>query len=228
MENPKYIVISLGGSIMVPNEIDIEFLTAFASMIKEYVATGHRFVLITGGGKVCRKYQHALSELTEATNKDLDWLGIYTTQLNAQFMRLVFGDLAYEEIVTDISLFPDTQKPIILGAGHRPGASTDLNAVLAAEKTGAKKIINLSNIQYAYDKDPKTFPDAIKIEQASWADFRKILPVEWNPGLNAPFDPIAAERAEALDLEVAIMDGKNIENLRNYLNGEAFIGSVIK
>lgn len=228
MEDSKYIVISLGGSIMVPDEIDVGFLTAFTSLIKEYVATGHKFVLITGGGKVCRKYQHALSELAHATNQDLDWLGIYTTQLNAQFMRLVFGDLAYKEIVTDISQFPTTQKPIILGAGHRPGASTDLNSVLAAEKTGAKRMINLSNIEYAYDKDPRQFPDAVKIEQASWADFRKILPTEWNPGLNAPFDPIAAERAEALGLEVAIMDGKNIENLKHYLNGEAFIGSVIK
>jgi uridylate kinase len=228
MDTSTYIVISLGGSIMVPDEIDLGFLTAFTSLIKEYIATGHRFVLITGGGKVCRKYQYALSELTDATNKDLDWLGIYTTQLNAQFMRLVFGDLAYEEIVTDISLFPETQKPIIVGAGHKPGASTDLNAVRAAEKTGAKKVINLSNIEYAYDKDPKKFPDAVRIEQSSWADFRKILPVEWSPGLNAPFDPIAAEMAESLGLEVAIMDGKNIENLRNYLDGKLFIGSVIK
>ncbi len=228
MENPKYIIISLGGSLIVPDDLDIQFLSSFTSLIKEYVRTGHRFVIITGGGKVCRKYQHALSELANSSRDDLDWLGIYVTQLNAQFMRLVFGELAHEDIVTDILKLPTTDKPIILGAGHKPGASTDLNAVFSAEKTGAKKVINLSNIEYAYDKDPRKFPDAVKIEQASWSDFRKILPVEWDPGLNSPFDPIAAQKAEALGLEVAIMDGKNIENLRNYLDGKPFIGSVIK
>jgi hypothetical protein len=63
-------------------------------------------------------------------------------------------------------------------------------------------------------KDPKKFPDAKIIKESSWADFRKILPTEWDPGLNAPFDPIAAKKAEELGLEVVIMNGKNIENLK--------------
>jgi uridylate kinase len=92
---------------------------------------------------------------------------------------------------------------------------------------GAKKVINLSNIDYAYDKDPNKFPDAEIIKESTWGDFRKLLPTEWDPGLNAPFDPIAAERAEELGLEVVIMNGKNIENLKKYLDGGEFVGTVI-
>ena len=227
MDKKEHIIISLGGSLIIPEEVDTVFLKEFIRMIKDYVAQGFHFVIITGGGKICRKYQHSLAELTNPTRNNLDWLGIYTTQLNAQFIRLAFGELAYDDIVTDISNLPYTNKPIILGAGHLPGASTDLNAVFSAEKTGAKKVVNLSNIDYAYDKDPKAFPDAVKIEKSSWPDFRALLPKEWDPGLNAPFDPIAAERAESLGLEVVIMNGKNIDNLKKYLDGEVFIGTVI-
>ena len=90
-----------------------------------------------------------------------------------------------------------------------------------------KKIINLSNIDYVYDKDPRKYPDAVRIEKISWADFRTLLPSEWDPGLSSPFDPIAAKEAEYLGIEVAIMNGKNIENLKNYLDGQEFLGTVI-
>jgi uridylate kinase len=228
MEKKEYIIISLGGSLIVPDEIDTVFLNSFASMIKEYAEKGFRFVLITGGGQLSRKYQKALSELGDKERSHLDWLGIYSTQLNAQLIRFVLNDISYEKIITDQSLLEDTDKSVIVGAGHKPGASTDTAAVSCAEKLGAKKVINLSNIDYAYDKDPNKFPDAVKIEKSVWAEFRKILPAEWTPGLNSPFDPIAAQKAESLGIEVAIMNGKNIENLKNYLDGKEFIGTVIK
>jgi uridylate kinase len=228
MNNEKHIIISLGGSLIVPDEIDVGFLKEFTSLIKDYAGRGFRFVIITGGGKICRKYQNALGELGNKDGNDLDWLGIYSTHLNAQFIRLALGGLAYDQIITDRSLMVDTDKPVIVGAGEKPGASTDTASVSYAEKLGAKKLINLSNIDYAYDKDPNKFPDAVKIEQSSWADFRSILPTEWNPGLSSPFDPIAAQKAEALGLEVVIMNGKNIDNLKKYLDGGEFVGTVIR
>jgi uridylate kinase len=227
MEENKHIIISLGGSLIYPDEIDTDFVSQFVTLIKEYVAKDFKFVIITGGGKVCRRYQDSLKKIAYSSARDIDWLGIYVTQLNAQFIRLAFGDLAYNGIATNIKDLPSTDKPIIVGAGHEPGASTDLNAIFSAEKVGAKKVINLSNIDYAYDKDPNIFPDAVKIEQSTWSEFRKILPLEWTPGLNAPFDPIAAEKAENSGIEVAIMNGKNLENLKNYLDGQVFIGTVI-
>ena len=127
----------------------------------------------------------------------------------------------------DPDQIPETEASVLVGGGWKPGNSSDLAAIHAAKSVGAKKVINLSNIDYAYDKDPKKFPDAVKIEQSSWEDFMKILPMEWSAGLNAPFDPIAAREAQALGLEVAIMNGKNIENLKHYLDGDAFIGTVI-
>ena len=222
------IIISLGGSIVTPNLPDSDFINSFRSFILSEVEKGKRFVIIVGGGKTCRNYQEALSKIIPATTTDLDWIGIYSTRLNAELIRMSFREHASPEVVLDPSVLPSATQPIIVGAGWKPGWSTDYDAVMMAEQLGAKKIINLSNIEFVYDKDPKQHPDAIKIEYSTWADFRKLLPKEWISGLNSPFDPIAAEKAESLGIEVAIMNGRNIENLKSYINGGEFVGTRIK
>jgi uridylate kinase len=122
----------------------------------------------------------------------------------------------------------DFKKKILLAAGWKPGCSTDYDAVLLAENFGIKKLVNLTNIDYVYDKDPRKFKDAKKIEKISWKDFIKIVGDKWDPGLNAPFDPIASKESEKIGLEVAIINGKNLNNFEKYLNDEQFIGTIIK
>jgi len=221
------IVISLGGSLIVPEEIDVSFLKDFKKLILEQVLKGKKFVIIAGGGKLCRNYNDAAEKITTMSKEDLDWLGIATTRLNAELVRISFGDMAFDKIIMDPDMVPNTDKSIILGAGWRPGNSSDLAAVHCAISIGAKKIINLSNTDYVYDSDPKKNPNAKKIEEISWAEYRKLIPKEWNPGLNSPFDPIASELAEKEGMEVIIMNGKPIENFAKCLNGEKFLGTVI-
>ncbi len=233
----EFVVISLGGSIVIPEEIDVSFLRAFRETILREVQNGKRFALIIGGGKTCRKYQKAASELSELTNEDLDWIGIYATHLNAHFMRYVFKDATDNMILTDPSQFTATDKsiiigasndkPIIIGAGYEPGGSTDVDAVLVAKKFGAKTVINLSNIDYVYDGDPKSNPQAKPIERISWKEYRKVIPRDWVSGMNTPFDPVASRQAEKLGLAVIIMNGRNTDNLSRYLQGESFKGTVI-
>lgn len=228
MEKNNKIVMSLGGSIIVPDEVDIEFLKSFISIIKEYVSKDYSFLVITGGGRTCRKYNDYLKQIVDPSNEDLDWLGISTTRANAELVRISFGDLAYEKVILDPDSIPKTDKPIIVGGGWKPGNSSDLAAVHSAKSIGATKIINLSNIDYVYNKDPKKFPDAKAIKEVSWSEFREIIPKEWGPGINSPFDPTAAREAETMGFEVIIMNGKNIENLKNYLDGKSFVGTTIK
>jgi uridylate kinase len=228
MSKNNQIVLSLGGSLIIPDEIDVSFLNLFISTIKDYVSRGYSFVIITGGGKICRRYNDSLKQIVSPSNDDLDWMGISVTRLNAEFVRICFGDLAFEKVVLNPDLIPETDKPIIVGGGWKPGNSSDLSAVHSARSVGATKIINLSNIDFVCDKDPKKFPDAKPIEKMSWSDFRNLFGGEWNPGTNVPFDPIAAREAETLYYEVVILNGKNIENLKSYFDGNSFVGTVIK
>lgn len=227
MQNKK-IIISLGGSIVVPELPDPKYVKDFIELVSSYVNRGSKFVIIVGGGKTCRNYQNALKDIRDVSNEDLDWLGIYSTIFNAEFVRMAFGDLAHEHIVRDPRELKDVEASVIIGAGWKPGCSTDYDAILCAEESGAQSVVNLSNIDFAYDSDPRKNSDAQPIYESTWEDFRDLLPTEWDPGLNAPFDPIAARKAQELGLEVAIMNGKNLENLKNYIDGGEFIGTRIK
>lgn len=228
MKEDKRIVISLGGSLIVPDQLDVAFISSFVKLITEFTNQGFKFVIITGGGRICRTYNSAVREIRNPSDEDLDWMGIAATRLNAEFLRIAFDGQAYEKIMLNPDELPNTDKSIVVGGGWKPGNSSDLAAVHIARVSGSSKMINLSNIDFVYDKDPKKFEDAQPISGTTWPEFRKILPVEWNPGLSSPFDPIAARESEELGLEVVIMNGKNIENLRNYLNNESFAGTVIK
>ncbi|MFZ2072620.1 MAG: UMP kinase [Minisyncoccia bacterium] len=221
------IIISLGGSLIVPDNVDVSFLKDFKLLILSNIEKRKKFVIITGGGKVCRRYQEALKEISKPSHEELDWLGIYATRFNAEFVRLVFGDLTNSEIIINPTLSVGFDKSIMIGAGWKPGCSTDFDAILLAKNIGAKKVINISNIDYVYDSDPKVNPNAKKIENISWAEYRLIIPKEWNPGLNSPFDPVASKMAEEEGIEVIIMNGKPIDNLAKCLNGEKFLGTVI-
>jgi uridylate kinase len=226
------IVISLGGSLIVPEEIDIEFLKSFKTLILKHVAQGKRFVIDTGGGRTCRKYQAAAKEIVDASKEDLDWIGLTVNNVNAQLVRVVFGKDACPKVYYDLREIElkesVSQYPVVIGGALEPGHSSDFDAVLAAKNVGAKKIINLSNTDYVYDSDPKQNPNAKKIEQISWKDYRDIIPKEWtHAGLNSPFDPIASQAAEEESIEVAIMNGKPIDNLANYLDGKKFLGTII-
>lgn len=228
----KTCIISLGGSLIVPDEIDWEYLRDFRDLIVEYVEKGWKFILITGGGKTARKYQEAAYRIdTDLTDEDKDWLGIHSTRLNAHLLRTIFRTHAYPRINTnphDLEDFSFCKEPIFIAAGFRPGCSTDYDAVLLAKYLAIGSLINLSNIDYVYDKDPKIYSDAKKMEHATWHEFRALVGDTWSPGLNAPFDPIAAKHAQEIGLEVVIMNGKKLEQLRSYLNGQSFEGTRVR
>ena len=221
------IVVSVGGSLIVPDGIDVDFLSRFKALILGKVQHGFTFSIIAGGGKIARRYQDAANAVTELSRQDLDWIGIHSTRLNAQLLRNIFVGYAHQQVVKNPTIDIEADEPIIIGAGWQPGCSTDYDAVLMAKNLGATRLVNLSNIDYVYDADPRTNPGAKKIEKISWTAFRKLIPKEWDPGLSSPFDPVAAKEAETIGLEVAIINGAKLEEFSNYLDDKPFIGTVI-
>lgn len=223
----KLFVLSLGGSLIAPEDIDIDFLKNFKRLVESQIKKGNRFIIITGGGKVCRKYQAALKALAKPSATDLDWMGIFTTLTNAQFIRLMFGELAHSRIVSNPTKKINFEEKILLAGGWRPGCSTDKDAVLLAETYGAKTVINLSNIRYLYDKDPRKHRSAKKITKISWNGLLKITGRKWSPGANVPFDPTAAKLAQKNKIQVIISNGKDLKNFQNIIADKTFKGTLI-
>jgi len=223
----EIIVISLGGSLIVPDEIDYRFLAKFRRLILTRLRRGNRFILICGGGKTARNYQAAAKNIGRLTDDDIDWLGIHATRINAHLLRTIFLKKAHPKIIVKPDKKTDWREPILIAAGWKPGFSTDYDAVLLAKLYGAKKILNLSNIDYVFDSDPKKNNKAKPITRTGWREFRKLIPKKWSPGINSPFDPVASRAAQNFGLEVAIINGRTFNSINNYLAGKKFKGTVI-
>jgi len=225
-------IISLGGSIIVPDGVDTEFICRFKSMINKFTQKGDRFILICGGGAPARKYQTAYRSIVSPEEQSVDaqdWMGIRATHLNAELVKSVFGSQCKDSVVTNPTS-PDVEftGSVLVGGGWKPGFSTDTDAVYLAKRFGSKLIINLSNIDWVYTDDPRKNPDAVKIEKTTWKEFRKIVGDEWIPGKNTPFDPVASKICDENGIKVICANGRNLENLERILNGEAcFDGTVI-
>lgn len=224
---PKTIILSLGGSLIAPERIDINFLGKFKKTIEKFVKKKYRFVIVCGGGSIARKFQKAASKKKGITSRDLDWLGIYATMINANLVKQVFWEMAESKIIQDPTKKISSNKRIILASGWKPGWSTDYDAVLLAKNLRAKTVLNMSNVDYVYDKDPKNHKGAKKIKNICWKHYRQMIGKKWTAGLSAPFDPIAAKEAEKSGIKV-IFIGKNLKNFENLLNNKKFNGTVIE
>lgn len=229
-------VLSVGGSIVVPEKPDTDFLCKFIAMIRNWLNedSQRRLILVVGGGGPARIYQNAYREIVSASDgassdsSEADWIGIMATRLNAQLLKAALGDLCPQEVVYNPTTVDEFDGRILVAAGWKPGFSTDNDAVLLAERFNADTVVNLSNIEKVYTDDPRKNPDAKPIDSISWAEFRKMVGDDWTPGKNTPFDPIASKKAQDLNLTVICAAGKNIENIRSILDGKQFEGTEIK
>ncbi len=224
----KIVVLSLGGSLIIPPEgFNRKFLKGFKKMILSHIEEGYRFIIVCGGGATSRKYQDAVKDITKLVAEDIDWIGIHATRLNAHFMRTIFREWANPEVIKNPTRKIEWKEGILLASGWKPGWSTDYDAVKLAELYGAEKVINLSNVVYIYNEDPKINKNAKKIKDITWKKFRKIVGDEWVPGSNLPFDPIASREAEKLGLSVIVMNGTKLKEVEKAIKGKKFRGSLI-
>ncbi|SRR5258708_5099985 len=226
------IIMSIGGSLVVPDAIDTTFLSNLNSFIRKQLAEhkNRQFFLVVGGGAVARKYRDAGRHVVghELTSDDQDWLGIHATKLNAHLVRTIFRDLAHPYIIKHYEIIRRVTEPVVVAAGWKPGWSTDYDAVLLCEDYGARTVLNLSNVKQVYDKDPRQFPQAKPLDKITWEQMRELVGDQWIPGMNAPFDPVAAKKAQELEVKVVVMSGDDFGNIENYLDGKKFVGTVIE
>jgi len=230
MKDSKIIIISLGGSIICPQpgKINIKFLKKFKKLILKYLRGGFRFIIVTGGGKICRLYQKAAAKIGKISYEDVDWLGIHVTRLNAHLLRTIFRREAYPVILDDPHKPIKNNWRVLIAAGWRPGWSTDYISVLLAKRFKIKEIIAAGDVPFIYNKDPRKYKNAIAIKKISWREYQKLVGVKWTPGFHAPIDPIAVKLAQKLKIRALIIKGTEIKNLEKILSGEKFKGTIIE
>lgn len=219
-------VLDLGGSIVAPRESDPIFLRRIRKLLIE-LSKKNKFFVVIGGGYLCRDFNERARAVRELNAAELDWLGIKATQLNAFFFATILGEAACQQIFTDPTKLPVTDKNIIVGGGWRPGNSTDFVAVKLAVEQKVSPVVVLTNVDYVYDKDPNKFDDARPIKTMTWTQLKKIVGSKWIPGAKTPLDPKACDLAEQAGLQVVFMNGNNLLNFKNFIQGKKFAGTII-
>lgn len=239
MKKTPYIVIHLGGSLVVPHisddgGMDVPFLKQFLSFLRKELKKSYSFIIVIGGGKTARAYQKVASKVVKIKDWDLDWLGIHATRLNAHFLKTIFEKEAYPVVIDhdpneeEVEVLKASNKKLFFASGWRPGWSTDYIAVRLADKFGSKEVIIAKDTPFVYTKDPRKNKDAKPIKAISWKAYKKIIPKKWSPGLSSPVDPVATRLAESLGLKAKILHGRDIKNFQKAIEGKSFIGTLIE
>jgi len=224
----KVIVISLGGSLIVPDEIDTNFLKKFKQIVKKH-EKNWKFVVVCGGGSVARKYIKALRE-TGKSDYLQSMAGIAVTRINARFMTYFFGRDASSGIPHDMQEVKNLlEKSEIVFCGALRYAERETSDGTAAKlaRFFNCEFINLTLVSGLYSSNPLIHKNAKFIPRISWRDFwKKASQIEYKPGQHFVLDQRAAEIILKHRIKTYII-GKNINNLDKMLSGKKFKGTTI-
>lgn len=220
----KKAIISLGGSIIVPDKVDYNFLKKFKKTILKL--KNYKVVICTGGGYTARDYISVLSK--EKVNEyTQDLIGIEVTRLNAKLVASLLQKCNNEipltlEGVAEALKFND----IVVCGGLSPGRTSDGTTAMIADYLDADVMINITNVDGLFDKDPVKNKNAKFIPKISHKDFAKIISkIEKKPGQHFVLDLLASEICRKAKIKVIILKG--MDNLNNFLKGKKFKGTII-
>lgn len=224
----KTIVISLGGSLIIPDNVDINFLEDFKKIINKH-KNKYKFVIVTGGGSIARKYISALKTANKSEYFQ-SLAGIGTTRMNARFLTYIFGKDANEGIPHDMKQASNLLRknnPVFCGAlRYAPNETSDATSAKLARYFNCD-FVNLTLVSGLYTKNPLKFKNAKFIPKISWEKFyEKANKTKFQPGQHFVLDQSASRIIKEARIRTYIL-GKNLKQLDNFLNNRRFRGTTI-
>lgn len=223
------VVISVGGSILVPDEIDVDYMHELAELTNK-LSDRHQISIVTGGGKTARKYIEPARRFG-ASEIFCDLIGITATRLNARLLAAVIGEKANLEPPKDFiaALKAMNFGKIVVMGGTHPGHSTDAVSALLAEYINADLLINATDVDGIYDKDPQKYKNAKMYEKLSVEQLVDMVKsYSLGAGKYELIDILAAKIIQRSKIRTIFLNGRNLKNMRTTIEGKKFIGTVIE
>ena len=224
----EVMVISLGGSLIIPDEVDVGFLNKFKQTILKNSGK-YKFVIVCGGGSIARKYINALK--TAKMNSDFQsFAGISATRMNARFMSYFFRynqEMGIPHTMQTVKSYLKSRNIIFCGAlEYMPDETSDATSAEIAASLNSE-FINLTDVPGLYTKNPKKHKDAKFISEISWKDFNSMAnKMKFAPGQHFVLDQTAAKIILRRRIKTYIL-GQDMSQLDSLLNGRKFKGTII-
>ena len=222
------IVVSLGGSVIVPDDNDDAFLKRFSEMISS-LCDRYQIYLVCGGGKIARYYIKVGRSLG-LTEYDLDEMGILSTRINAALVAYSLGDISVGKVPTDILEAHRLEKKgkVVVMGGTVPGHTTDAVSAMLAKEVKAVRIINGTSVDAAYTADPKKDPHAERLSKITHQQLYELVNVGMHgAGPSNVFDRLGAQIARDGHISISIVDGRDIDEMRAAIEGRPIKGTVV-
>ena len=224
----KVVVISLGGSQIIPDDVNLSYLKEFKKILLHHTKK-YKFVVVCGGGSIARKYISALKK--SGINEKLQSLaGISATRMNARFMNYLFNidpKHGIPHTTSTLQKYVKNQSIIFCGAlEYKPNQTSDSTAAEIARHFNSE-FINITNIKGLYDKNPKEFKNARFIPRITWKDFDKMANAKsFKPGQHFVLDQTASKTIMKNKITTYILG--NLKELDNLLSNKGFNGTIIR
>jgi len=223
----KKIVISLGGSVLVPS-LESNNISRYVSLLRR-IAEQYQVFIVVGGGGEARRYIGVARGLG-AGEAAADELGIMVTRLNARLLIAGLGDAAYPRVAenyTEALEFAETGKIVVMG-GITPAQTTDAVSAVLAESVGADLLINATSVNGIYSADPKKDAGAVRHERLTPQELLDIITgSRMDAGANTVLDIVAGKVIERSGIPLLVLDGRDPENLYRAIVEGAFVGTVV-
>lgn len=227
--NKELIVLSLGGSLIVPEKPSPIFLENFKKILEKFYPK-YKFVVVCGGGSIARKYISAL-EKQGKSQKEISLAGIRATRMNAELLMQIFGKNANQTLPKNMKDVSDSLKQnsvVFSGALRYAKKETSDGTAAKLAKYFKSNFINLTNVQGLYTDNPLTNKNAKFIPKSSWKDFKsRTLKIKFKAGQHFVLDQKAANLIAKHKIKTYIL-GSNLKNLKNLLNNKKFTGTTIQ
>ena len=223
----KTIVISLGGSVLVPDigDNNIEQYRDILSSLKD---TCNIYIVVGGGGEA-RRYIGAARAL-DIDEGTADEIGILVTRLNARLLMLALGRESYPDIpesYNDALIAGESGKIVVMG-GVTPAQTTDAVAAVLAERAGADLLINATAVDGIYTADPRKDAAATKIPTLTPDELIGIVQGgRMDAGSNNVIDLVAAKVIQRSRIPMVVLDGRDPEGLLALIQKGVNTGSLV-
>jgi uridylate kinase len=225
--NGMRIIIRVGGSV-VGSPPDAKLLMQYADILKDLKLHGHEIVVVVGGGAFARDFIELAQEM-ELNEWDQDEVAISVSRVFAQLLDKRLGDAGCGIVATsigDVTRCLKQWKIVVMG-GLKPGMTTDAVAAIIAERIKADLLIKATDQDGIYDKDPKKYPEAKKLEKLEFGNLLKLFESDKHKaGIHQILDPEAVKILQKSRTKTVIVNGFKAENLLRAVRGEK-IGTII-
>ncbi|MCX6694884.1 MAG: UMP kinase [Candidatus Altiarchaeota archaeon] len=221
------IVFSMGGSIIAPDNIDQSFVGRASDFLIKLSKSNTLAVVVGGGAPARRRIVEAREK--GASEAECDYVGILATRENAKALIDALDRNSNQGIPESVrDAVKSFGSNILVMGGTEPGHSTDAVAALLAEWTKADLLINASNVDAVYDKDPRKFKDAKPLKSVRIDDLIRLLEGQSVAAGQYPLlDPTSLKLIKRSSIRTIVLDGRNLPNMADAISGKKFSGTEV-